>query len=84
MERLEALEADRAVELVEDAVEVAGYVIAAIPHMAGIEADAERIGAAGPLYDAGELLEGTPDLGSLARHGLEQDGRAHFGKERFV
>ena len=80
---LESVEADHAVELVQDAVEVADDVVAAVPHVACVEAYAEPVrgrarGGESALHavdDRAQLLEVAPNLRALARHGLKEDRR---------
>ena len=84
MQGAQAVEADHAIELVENAVEVAHDVIASVPHMAGVQAHAKELVVLDAVDDARELLEAPADLGALARHGLQKDRRADAGLEDLV
>ena len=82
----QARKADYAVKLREHPVEVPGDVIARVAYVAGVETDAELFAELDAVDDRAQLLKAPTDLGALARHRLEQDGRlllrAEDGVER--
>ena len=81
---MQALEPDHAVKLREHAVEVACDVIARIPDVARIEADAEMITKLHAIDDGTKFLERPSDFRALARHRLEKHRRRLLGLQYMV
>ena len=73
MERLQPVETHDLIELAKDSVKVAYDVIAAVVHMAGIQAYAQII-TAHSIDDVTKLLKAAADLAALACHGLQEHG----------
>ena len=86
MQRSEALQADDAVELVDDLAERLGraYVVSGREQMAGVEADPDAVAAAGGVEQRLELLERAAE-GAAGAGGVLEVERALVGLgQRFV
>ena len=84
MDGTQSVKTDDAVKLREHAIEVAHNVIARVPDMARIEADAKMIRELHAVDDRAQFLERPPDLRALARHRLKQHRRRLLGLQHMV
>ena len=84
MDGLQAGKADALVKAGEYAIEVVYDIVAAVPDMAGIEADAQLAAAVYLLDDSRDFLKAAANLSTFAGHGLQQYGRRLSGGEHFV
>ena len=71
MDGFQPVEADDLVELAHHAVEVSRYVIACVPDMARVQADAHVVGQLHAVDNACDFLERAPDFASFSCHRLE-------------
>src|SRR5689334_1789109 len=83
MKGLDAIEADRVVELAKRAqiLFALGEGIARGEQVAGIDADAQSLVLRHPLNHGRELLEAASQAGALSRRGFQQDLRAGLRRQ---
>ena len=84
MNRLQSVKTHRTVKLFQHSVKVSDNIVAAVPDVARVEADADVLRQLHAVDDGAQLLEAAADLAALAGHGLEQDGRGHVGEEDLI
>ena len=84
MDGAQTVEPDDAVELLQHAVQVAGDVVAAVPHVAGVQAHAHLLVQFHSVDDGGQLLETAADLRALPCHGFQQQRGGLLGRKHLV
>ena len=80
----QAVEPDHAIELLQHAVQIAGDVVAAVPHVAGVQAHAHFLVQFHGVDDGGQLFKTAADLRALACHGFKQQRGGLLGRNHLI
>ena len=80
----QAVEPDHAIELLQHAVQIAGDVVAAVPHVAGVQAHGHLFVQLHLIQNGGQLFKRAAHLAALARHRFKQQRGGLLGRNHLI